>query len=346
MLTNAALMHLPKIELHCHLDGSLSLPTIRHLAGMANIAIPAEDADLRKLVTAPKQSDSLLDYLKAFDFIRPLLQTKEALELAAYDVAEQAASENVRYIEIRFAPEFSLDAGLSVPETITAVITGLHRAMADFDIRARLLVCYMRQTDFALNQQIIDQSAPMLGTDLVGGDFAGKEAGFPPIDIRDSIMAAQAAGVPLTLHAGECNCVQNVAQALAMGISRIGHATALANHPDVIAQFVRSGATAEMCLSSNLQTKAAPSIADFPYQEFRDAGVKITINTDNRTVSGTNLTREYRLFQQHFGTTVSDFLEFNQNAVEASFTSIAEKQMLHDRLNREYAELGTVEHTK
>ena len=346
MLTNAALLQLPKIELHCHLDGSLSLPAIRHLAGMADVAVPETDDELRLLVTAPKQGNSLLDYLKAFDLIRPLLQTKEALELAAYDVAEQAAAENVRYIEIRFAPEFSLDKGLSVPETITAVITGLHRAMADFDIRARLLVCYMRQTDFTVNQQIITQSAPMLGKDLVGGDFAGKEAGFSPVDIRDSIVAAQQAEVPLTLHAGECNCVANVAEALAMGISRIGHATALANHPDVIAQFVRAGATAEMCLSSNLQTKAAPSIADFPYQEFRDAGVKITINTDNRTVSGTNLTREYGLFQKHFGTTVSEFLEFNQNAVAASFTTEAEKKMLHDRLIREYHQFAAVSDIK
>ena len=119
---------LAKTELHCHLDGSLSLPTIRQLAAMANIDLPASDEELKHHVTAPAHCENLLDYLEAFDYIRPLLQTKEALTLAAYDVAKQAALENVVYIEVRFAPELSMDQGLTVPETIDAVCEGLRQA--------------------------------------------------------------------------------------------------------------------------------------------------------------------------------------------------------------------------
>ena len=138
---------LAKTELHCHLDGSLSLPIIRQLAAMANIDLPASDEELKHHVTAPAHCENLLDYLEAFDYIRPLLQTKEALTLAAYDVAKQAALENVLYIEVRFAPELSMDQGLTVPETIDAVCEGLRQAQEEFGIVAKALVCGMRQSD-------------------------------------------------------------------------------------------------------------------------------------------------------------------------------------------------------
>ena len=128
---------LAKTELHCHLDGSLSLPIIRQLAAMANIDLPASDEELKHHVTAPAHCENLLDYLEAFDYIRPLLQTKEALTLAAYDVAKQAALENVVYIEVRFAPELSMDQGLTVPETIDAVCDGLRQAQEEFGIVAK-----------------------------------------------------------------------------------------------------------------------------------------------------------------------------------------------------------------
>ena len=329
--------HLAKIELHCHLDGSLSLPTIRRLAKMAGIAIPEDDAALTSRVQAPKTAQSLLDYLRPFDFIRPLLQTTEALRLAAFDVAYQAAQENVRYIEVRFAPELSLDQGLTVAETIAAVVAGLHDAMRKADIQATALVCGMRQSPEARNRAIFTQAAPLFGRGLAGFDFAGDEAGFDTASLKASIQYAQSLGVPLTLHAGECHCVRNIVAALALGITRIGHATALAGQPTAIAQFVAAGATAELCLTSNLQTKAAASLAAYPYPELMGAGVKLTINTDNRTVSNTTLTREYQRFAATFGTSIPDFYQFNRNAVAASFAPESTKVDLATRLAQEYA---------
>ncbi|WP_461215045.1 adenosine deaminase [Lacticaseibacillus sp. GG6-2] len=329
--------HLAKIELHCHLDGSISLATIRRLAAMAKISVPASDDALTALVQAPADAKTLLDYLRPFDFMRPLLQTTQALQLAAFDVAHQAAQENVRYIEVRFAPEFSLDAGLSVASAIDAVVAGLHQAMQQDDIQATALVCGMRQSAPATNAQIFDLAAPLVGHGLVGFDFAGNEADFPTSVLTPTIRHAQALGVPLTLHAGECHCVQNIVEAVRLGIPRIGHATALYNEPAALQQFVAAGATAELCLTSNLQTKAAASLATYPYAQLMEAGAKITINTDNRTVSNTTLTQEYERFTTAFGTRVSDFYQFNLNAAAASFLPPDAREALKARIQHDYA---------
>ncbi|HGI2355173.1 TPA: adenosine deaminase [Streptococcus agalactiae] len=335
-MTQAVLKELAKAELHCHLDGSLSLPAIRKLANMADIILPSSDKELRKYVIAPAQTESLVDYLKTFEFIRPLLQTKEALRFAAYDVARQAALENVIYIEIRFAPELSMDKGLTASDTVLAVLEGLADAQKEFNIVARALVCGMRQSSHKTTKDIIKHIVDLAPKGLVGFDFAGDEFSYPTDSLVDLIQEVKRSGYPMTLHAGECGCAKHLADSLNLGIKRMGHVTALTGQRDLIKRFVEEDAVAEMCLTSNLQTKAASSIQSFPYQELYDAGGKITINTDNRTVSDTNLTKEYSLFVTYFGTKIEDFLVFNQNAVKASFTSDSEKDTLLHKLQENY----------
>ncbi|HEN9225791.1 TPA: adenosine deaminase [Streptococcus agalactiae] len=335
-MTQAVLKELAKAELHCHLDGSLSLPAIRKLANMADIIVPSSDKELRKYVIAPAQTESLVDYLKTFEFIRPLLQTKEALRFAAYDVARQAALENVIYIEIRFAPELSMDKGLTASDTVLAVLEGLADAQKEFNIVARALVCGMRQSSHKTTKDIIKHIVDLAPKGLVGFDFAGDEFSYPTDSLVDLIQEVKRSGYPMTLHAGECGCAKHIADSLNLGIKRMGHVTALTGQRDLIKRFVEEDAVAEMCLTSNLQTKAASSIQSFPYQELYDAGGKITINTDNRTVSDTNLTKEYSLFVTYFGTKIEDFLVFNQNAVKASFTSDSEKDTLLHKLQENY----------
>ncbi|HGI5191291.1 TPA: adenosine deaminase [Streptococcus agalactiae] len=335
-MTQAVLKEFAKAELHCHLDGSLSLPAIRKLANMADIILPSSDKELRKYVIAPAQTESLVDYLKTFEFIRPLLQTKEALRFAAYDVARQAALENVIYIEIRFAPELSMDKGLTASDTVLAVLEGLADAQKEFNIVARALVCGMRQSSHKTTKDIIKHIVDLAPKGLVGFDFAGDEFSYPTDSLVDLIQEVKRSGYPMTLHAGECGCAKHIADSLNLGIKRMGHVTALTGQRDLIKRFVEEDAVAEMCLTSNLQTKAASSIQSFPYQELYDAGGKITINTDNRTVSDTNLTKEYSLFVTYFGTKIEDFLVFNQNAVKASFTSDSEKDTLLHKLQENY----------
>lgn len=330
------LKRIGKVELHCHLDGSLSLSAIRQLARAASISLPSDDAELEKLMTVSEQVDSLQAYLEVFDRIRPLLQTKEALELAAYDVARQAAEEGVLYIEIRFAPELSIDKGLTVLETVQAVMTGLERAREEFGIIAKILVCGLKQTPLEQTRAIFEHLAELAPRGLVGFDFAGNEADFPTKQFHHLLQDIQQMGFPFTFHAGECGCVTNITDALEYGVKRIGHGTALAHQPEAIQAVVAKGVTVEMCLTSNLQTGAAKNLADFPYQQLLDAGAKLTINTDNRTVSNTNLTKEYALYARYFGTELREFYQFNYQAIEASFASATEKDWLVKRLKETY----------
>ena len=142
----------------------------------------------------------------------------------------------------------------------------------------------------------------------------------------------------MTLHAGECHCPANVVQSMTYGIKRNGHVTLLADEPELLKEFVKNGVTGELCLTSNLQTKAAPSIEDFPYLKMKAAGARISINTDNRTVSDTNLTKEYALYHQHFQTKETDFYQHNVDAIQASFASEVEKQELLTKLKKAYTD--------
>ncbi|MCD0051873.1 adenosine deaminase, partial [Streptococcus agalactiae] len=250
------------------------LPAIRKLANMADIILPSSDKELRKYVIAPAQTESLVDYLKTFEFIRPLLQTKEALRFAAYDVARQAALENVIYIEIRFAPELSMDKGLTASDTVLAVLEGLADAQKEFNIVARALVCGMRQSSHKTTKDIIKHIVDLAPKGLVGFDFAGDEFSYPTDSLVDLIQEVKRSGYPMTLHAGECGCAKHIADSLNLGIKRMGHVTALTGQRDLIKRFVEEDVVAEMCLTSNLQTKAASSIQSFPYQELYDAGGK------------------------------------------------------------------------
>lgn len=335
-LDKTTLKDLAKAELHCHLDGSISLEVIRQLAEMANITVPVSDKELKQLVVAPENAESLMDYLKTFDFVRPLLQTKEALHLAAYDVARQAAQENVIYTEIRFAPELSMDEGLSASETVEAVLAGLKQAEEEFGIVAKVLVCGMKQSPKEVTRDIFEHVVELAEKGLVGFDFAGNELDFPPAQLADLIKETQALGLPMTFHAGECGCAHYIADSIALDIKRIGHSTAIYNQPELIQEFIEKGVTAELCLTSNLQTKAAKSLDEFPFLALKNAGAKITINTDNRTVSDTNLTKEYALFVKHFGVSVADFLAFNKNAIQASFTNEAQKAELLSKIDNLY----------
>ena len=142
----------------------------------------------------------------------------------------------------------------------------------------------------------------------------------------------------MTLHAGECHCPANVAQSMAYGIKRNGHVTLLADEPELLNEFVKNGVTGELCLTSNLQTKATATVADFPYLKMKEAQAHISINTDNRTVSDTDLTKEYALYHRHFQTTPADFYQHNVDAIQASFASDEEKQELLAKLEKAYTD--------
>ncbi|MDR1606497.1 MAG: adenosine deaminase [Streptococcaceae bacterium] len=319
---------LPKIELHCHLDGSLSLQMIRLLAEKAGIALPDSDEALRQKVTAPEMSESLTDYLAPFDFVLPMLQTAEALTLAAYDLIRQAQADAIRYIEVRFAPTLHTAGGLTLIQVVQAVTRGLAEGEADFQVKANALLCGMRHESLDTVMSVVELFASgdldhVAGFDLAGGEADGFLASFAPV--LEKVKALQ---IPLTLHAGECGCAQNVLAAVQAGATRIGHGVAIKDCPDSWQALIDQKITLEMAPTSNIQTKAIDQQQNYPFKVLFDAGVRVTINTDNRTVSATTLNAEYAKIADWYDLSESDFRQIGRYAYEASFMTDEQRAAL------------------
>ena len=328
--SRATIEKLPKIELHCHLDGSISMQTIRRLAQEAGIKLPVSDDDLRQKITAPQDAESLMDYLAPFDFVLPMLQTEAALELAAYDILDQAQQDNIRYMEIRFAPTLHTSGGLTLAQVVAAVTRGLAAGERDFQVKANALLCGMRHESVDSVLTVVNLFAAGGLTHLAGFDLAGVEADGFPEAFAPVLKKVKANGIPLTLHAGECGCAQNVMDAIKLGATRIGHGVAIKDMPDKWAELIDKKITLEMAPTSNIQTKAIDKAENYPFKTLFDAGVRITINTDNRTVSDTTLTDEYMKLADWFGFDEAVFRQVARYAFEASFMSPQQRADLAD----------------
>lgn len=321
---------LAKIELHCHLDGSISLGTIRRLADMAKINLPDSDTALRQKVTAPRDAQTLMDYLAPFDYVLPLLQSEAALELAAYDIMEQAKADNIRYIEIRFAPTLHMQKGLTLVEIVTAVTRGLVTGERDFGVKANALLCGMRHEPLEQVMTVVDLLIDGALSHVAGFDLAGVEVDGFPEDFSTILEKITDHHIPLTLHAGECGCAQNVVDAVTAGASRIGHGVALKDLPEIWPMLKAREITIEMAPTSNFQTKAVESLSDYPFKALLDAGVHVTLNTDNRTVSGTSLNDEFEKVANWYGLTLADCRQISRYAFEAAFMTPEQRQALQD----------------
>ena len=326
--SRATIEKLPKIELHCHLDGSISMATIRRLAQDAGIELPVSDEALRQKITAPQDAESLMDYLAPFDFVLPMLQTEAALELAAYDILEQAQQDNIRYMEIRFAPTLHTADDLTLTQIVKAVTRGLAAGERDFQVKANALLCGMRHESVDSILTVVDLLVAGDLTHLAGFDLAGVEVdGFPEF-FAPVLEKVKATGIPLTLHAGECGCAQNVLDAVKAGASRIGHGVALKDVPECWPDLVTNEIAIEMAPTSNFQTKAVDTLANYPFKKLFDAGVRVTINTDNRTVSGTTLNDEYEKIADWYDLSEIDFRQITRHAFDASFMSPEQRETL------------------
>jgi adenosine deaminase len=327
-LSRDVIQNLPKIELHCHLDGSISLPTIRLLAEKAGIAVPSSDLALGQKIKAPKEAQSLMDYLAPFDYVLPMLQTEEALSLAAYDVIEQAQKDNIRYIEVRFAPTLHTAAGLTLLQVVQAVTRGLANGEKVFGVQTNALLCGMRHESLSEIMAVVDLFSTGELTHVAGFDLAGvEEVGFPEkfAPVLEKVRANQ---IPLTLHAGECGCARNVMDSVKAGASRIGHGVAIKDSPETWAALIAQKITLEMAPTSNFQTKAIDCLANYPFKRLFDAGVRVTINTDNRTVSDTTLNDEYAKIAAWYDLTEREFRQIAKYAFDASFMSEDQRELL------------------
>ena len=322
-MTRDKLTVLPKVELHCHLDGSLSREFIeRRLNRKVSQSELSVSDDCR----------SLNEYLEKFDLPGKCIMDEEGLSEAGYDVLKSMKQENVCYAEIRFAPLLSETEDMNGAKVIEALLAGLEKGKKDFGIEYGVITCAMRHHSEEENRRMIRTAREYLGYGVCAADLAGAEALYPMSEFMELFQETKKLGMPFTLHAGECGSVQNILDSVEAGAGRIGHGIAMRGHREVQKELQRKGIGIEMCPVSNLQTKAVESTKDYPMREFLDNGLKVTVNTDNRTVSNTTLTKELAFIQKTYGITDEEIRLMMKNAVDVAFADDAVKERILKRL--------------
>ena len=314
----------PKIELHCHLDGSVRPSTIHELlAGKMSLEA------VEKALKAPVPCDSLDTYLTCFKYPIEVMQTPEVLERIAFEVMEDAANEKVKYMEIRFAPQLHREKGMAYSQIISAVLSGIKRAEKQYDIKGNVILSYLRNTPVAGILDVIHAGQPFLGRGVVALDLCGGENDLFSGRFREAFDMARAMGYQITIHAGETGILENVLEAVSLlGARRIGHGTALLQSSQAMALMAAEKVAIECCPTSNLQTKAVKDIQEHPIVPLLEKGVSVSINTDNRTVSDTNMTGEWQRVTKVFDFSEKTIKKITAQSIEASFASEAVKLWL------------------
>jgi adenosine deaminase len=327
--------NLPKIELHCHLDGSVRPSTVIDLANKNNINIPSQnEADIRDMMIAPKDCTSLDEYLKRFDLPGLIMQDKESLERIAFELMEDAFNENIVYIEIRFAPLLHINNGLNVKQVIESVLKGIKKAEEKYDIKGNLILGCMRTMDVETSYDVIEGGKEFLNNGVVAIDLCSSENDSFSKKFEEPIALARSYGYRVTIHAGETGIGENVLEAIEiLKAERIGHGIFIKDCKKAYDAVKKNNVTLEMCPTSNLQTKAIKDINNYPLIDFYKDGIKVSLNTDNRTVSDIDLSNEYNIILNGFNMNESDYKAIYLNSVEASFADNETKNKLKDYIN-------------
>ena len=349
--TDVIVESLPKISLHDHLDGGVRPSTIVELAAAGGITIPASTpAELNDWVRANADSGNLVDYLATFDVTLSVMQTADNLERIAREFVEDLIADGVVYAEVRWAPELHLENGLGLGDVVDAVQRGIDTAVTAGRVDGHAvsigqLVCAMRQANRA--DEIADLAIQYRERGVVGFDIAGPEAGFPASRLASAFAKLDAAWVPRTVHAGEADGLSSIEGALMDGRAlRLGHGVRITDDLTItdsgasqhvvmgsLAEWVRDRRIAlEICPTSNVHTNAfdrfGQTIEDHPFDMLYQLGFAVTVNTDNRLMSGTSLSREIANLAEVFGYSLDDVLEWQLNAITAAFLPSDERDDL------------------
>lgn len=303
------------IDLHLHLDGALTPDIVQELAQLQHIQLPAANTEaLRLLMEAPRDCPDLNRYLQCFSLPVLVLQSAEALEHAAYTTAESLYRQGLQYAEIRFAPQLHTEHGLTQTDAVRAVWNGLSRSSLPFG----LILCCMRGAEYTKNMETVRIAERFCGDQVCGLDLAGAEALFPTELYATEFQYASEAGIPFTIHAGEAAGPESVRAALRFGAKRIGHGIRAVEDPALMKELADRQIPFELCPTSNLQTKASDA-ERYPLRRFLDAGIPVTINTDNPTVSQTTIAQEFLWIQAQYGITEAERMKLLRNAEQARF---------------------------
>jgi len=352
MISLADIRRAPKVLLHDHLDGGLRPGTVVELAEQAGYeGLPTTDAaELGRWFTESANSGSLERYLETFSHTVGVMQSAAALTRVAAECAQDLADDGVVYAEVRFAPELHVEQGLSLPQVVEAVLAGFEDGSAGRNIRMGTLLTAMRHA--ARSFEIAELAVAYRDRGVVGFDIAGAEAGYPPTRHLDAFQHIQRENGHFTIHAGEGFGLPSIWEALQWcGADRLGHGVRIVDDiivkPDGevelgrLAAYVRDKRIPlEMCPSSNVQTGAAASIAEHPIGLLRRLYFRVTVNTDNRLMSGTSMTDEMAQLVEVFGYDWADLQWFTVNAMKSAFLPFDERlALINDVIKPGYAEL-------
>jgi adenosine deaminase len=351
-LDRAVLQSLPKVLLHEHLDGVLRPQTVIDLARTTDYdQLPTQSAEeLARWFHQGANQGSLPKYLEGFAHTIAVMQTEEALERVAYEQAQDLSHDGVVYFETRFAPMFHTRKGLTHQQVVSAVLKGLERGRKDFGISSGLIICAMRNMDVSL--EMAELAVDFRQRGVVGFDLAGEEGGYPPKKHVDAFHYIQRQNFNITVHAGEGFGKESIWQAIQYcGAHRIGHGTRLVDDIAVtdgkvvklgdLAQYVLDKRIPlEICLLSNVHVGAARSLAEHPFKLFYQEKFRVTLNTDNRLMSNTSMTKEFEAARDTFGLTLDDFEKITINAMKSAFLPYDQRcQFIYSVIKPGYAEV-------
>jgi adenosine deaminase len=332
---------LPKTDLHVHLDGSLRVPTILDLAQQQGIRLPADTPEgLRQALHVGQICDSLVTYLGAFETTLSVLQTEQALYRAAYELAQDAAAENVRYMEVRYSPILHTRRGLRLTAVVEAVTQALRQAQKDFGIDSGVIICGIRSISPASSLEMAQLAVAYKNHGVVGFDLAGAEFNYPAKAHKDAFLLILKNNINCTAHAGEAYGPESVAQAIHyLGAHRIGHGVRLREDGDLLNYVNDHRIPLEVCPSSNVQTGAVPTIDVHPIRFLYNFGVRVTVNTDNRLMTDTTVSRELFLLHKHLGFTVDEVRQLIVWGFKSAFLPFHVKQRTLRAIAEELARL-------
>lgn len=317
------------IDLHLHLDGSLSSKIIIEVAKEENIKLPTYNEDkLNEYLRVPKDCKSLNEYLERFDIPNYVLQSKNGIYKCTYDLLERLSKQGLRYVEIRMAPQLSTQKGLSQDEVVKTLLQVKKDAENKLPIKVNFILCMMRMpNNEKINTETVEVAKKYLGKGVVAVDLAGAEALYSNKMFEKELKLAKSYNIPLTVHSGEATDYKEVGLALDFGADRIGHGVHSIESKNTVERLKNLRKPLEICPTSNIDTKSYKTYQKLPIRALFDAGVILTINTDNMTVSNTTLLEEFKIVES-LGFSESEIKQLTLNAIESAFISPKEKAEL------------------
>jgi len=331
-LTRDLLRRLPKAELHCHLDGSVRPATLIDLAREYAADMPRADAEALREYMVVREARNLEEYLERFEITLSVMQRAESLERIAFELAEDAHRDGVWYLETRFAPVLNIRQGLALDDVVGAVTRGLARAQRQYGIVCRVIICALRHLDPSVSLELARLAVALRSQGVIGFDLAGGELGNPASRHAPAFEYARTNDMACTCHAGEGDGGGSVREAIhACHAHRIGHGTRLFEDRPLMDYVNDRRIPLEICLTSNVQTRAATSYQTHPVRRYFDAGLNVVLNTDNRLMSGTTLTDEYLHASRELRFTFDELATMAMNGFESAFLAWPERRALMDR---------------